>query len=332
MDIDYTQSIVIDEEKYCVIDTIEGITIADSFVLKNKTGDGHGEARLYIGPQKDTHYDDFFENFKRPFFFLKQDFSKYLDDAAYEYKNMEQHYKHDISVYWENHVSELNKRSEDVFYFSMHKAVGDQDSARYYIRSEDEIYGCMRLIALPQISYLSVLKLKKVSDSEVYFYCRLFLDYTYNSSNHPKKIARAEKEIADRSDISATEKEQLTKARIGQGKFRENLLKESVICPLTDITDDRLLVASHIKPWAISDAFERTDFKNGLLLTPTYDKLFNDGYISFHDDGTVLISPYISPLTVKKLKHLLPNKKYMLPKTDGRDVYLKYHRENIFKG
>ena len=40
--------------KYEVIDTIEKITIADSFVVpKNKIGTGNGEAKLYIGHNSD---------------------------------------------------------------------------------------------------------------------------------------------------------------------------------------------------------------------------------------------------------------------------------------
>jgi hypothetical protein len=43
-------------------------------------------------------------------------------------------------------------------------------------------------------------------------------------------------------------------ARIGQGKYREKLLKQCPICPITLVSDDRLLIASHIKPWAKSNS------------------------------------------------------------------------------
>ncbi len=43
-------------ENFHVLDTIEKITIADSFIKgKNKIGDGHGESKLYIGQITDNH-------------------------------------------------------------------------------------------------------------------------------------------------------------------------------------------------------------------------------------------------------------------------------------
>ena len=43
-------NIIIENKNFTVIDTIEKITIADSFVLReNKIGTGNGEAKLYIG-------------------------------------------------------------------------------------------------------------------------------------------------------------------------------------------------------------------------------------------------------------------------------------------
>jgi len=53
------------------------------------------------------------------------------------------------------------------------------------------------------------------------------------------------------------------------------------ICPFTKINDNRLLIASHIKPWAFSDNKERLDLKNVFVLSPLFDKLFDRGLISF---------------------------------------------------
>lgn len=41
------------------------------------------------------------------------------------------------------------------------------------------------------------------------------------------------------------------------------------------VSDDRLLIASHIKPWAASDEKEKIDPKNGFMFTPTFDFLFD---------------------------------------------------------
>jgi putative restriction endonuclease len=48
--------------------------------------------------------------------------------------------------------------------------------------------------------------------------------------------------------------------------------------------------ASHIKPWCESTNEERLNGENGLLLTPSIDHLFDRGFISFEDNGELLIS------------------------------------------
>lgn len=51
--------ITIASEPYRIIDKLDFITLADSFVLnKLDTTTGHGESRLYVGPQ-DTHIKSF---------------------------------------------------------------------------------------------------------------------------------------------------------------------------------------------------------------------------------------------------------------------------------
>lgn len=105
----------------------------------------------------------------------------------------------------------------------------------------------------------------------------------------------AEREIQQRTDIGATEKIRLITARRGQGVYRMNLEQIEKSCRVTGITDGRYLRASHIKPWCKSDNNERIDGYNGLLLAPHVDLLFDRGWISFADDGKLLVS--------KKLPH-----------------------------
>ena len=44
----------------------------------------------------------------------------------------------------------------------------------------------------------------------------------------------------------------IKKGRNGQQKYREKLLEQCPFCPFTMVADDRLLIASHIKPWAVA--------------------------------------------------------------------------------
>lgn len=96
--------------------------------------------------------------------------------------------------------------------------------------------------------------------------------------------------IMGRTDIGATTKEQLVKSRRGQGIFKANVRLNEKFCRVTGITDLRHLKASHIKPWRFSNDEEKLNGCNGLLLAPHIDHLFDQGYISFADNGKLLTS------------------------------------------
>lgn len=95
----------------------------------------------------------------------------------------------------------------------------------------------------------------------------------------------------------ATEAERLVVQRVGQDIFREALLRYwNGQCPLTGISDPRLLRASHIVAWAeCNDDAHRLDVHNGLLLSALWDAAFDCGAISFAADGSVLVSPGLIP-------------------------------------
>lgn len=318
--------IQINEQAYEVIDAKEYMTIPDCFVTRaNKIGSGNGEAKFYVGNEnKETL--TFFDDFKRKCFFLKSDFMKYLEDAKLEYIRPEQNYLHrrDLPRKWNDRMWKIASIKDEIIQFSIYRV--NVKPPRVYINSEDNAYSLLREITLPQISYLSALKLKS-KKGEIVYYFRVFLDY-YGKDNHPSIINKEVEEI-ELKKIKPTEKIALIKARIGQGEYREGLLMESPVCLITGVTDERLLIASHIKPWSKSTDKEKLDPKNGFTLTPTYDALFDKGFVSFENDGTMLISPWISPLNQKKL-NLSPRKKYIFT-LNGREEYLKYHRDEIFK-
>ena len=135
------------------------------------------------------------------------------------------------------------------------------------------------------------------------------------------------KEIND-LPISTTEKEVLTKARIGQGKYRKGLLQLwDGVCSVTEYPDPQFLIASHIKPWHAASSLERLDPFNGLLLTPNLDKAFDAGYISFDpkNRGKIIFSTaFLEPQELgisdtMKLTHL-----------DSQTAhYLEYHKRNV---
>lgn len=90
--------------------------------------------------------------------------------------------------------------------------------------------------------------------------------------------------------IENTEKASLVLSRIGQGTFRNRVKLIEKRCRVTGVKAEKLLIASHIKPWSDSDNFERLNGNNGLFLSPHVDKLFDKGLISFDKAGKMLVS------------------------------------------
>ena len=317
-------------EDFEVIDTLEYITMADSFV-KNKIGTGHGEAKLYVGNES-KELTTFFNDFKdADCIFRKSDFEEYLTDAKEEFQNPQQEYikKDEMPELFDNLQFAVKQLPDEVLKFEMYR-VGVQPP-RVYLNSKSNYYDFMRSIGLPNISYLSVLKLLDHSKNLVYYY-KMFVDYKSDLINYVIKSEQdQEKRINNDKDLSNKTKESLIKSRIGQGDYRRKLLEECYFCPFTKVTDERLLVASHIKPWALSNDKEKVDPKNGFMFTPTFDRLFDRGFISFEDDKTLMVSPWISPMNQKRLG--IYNGKIIddLPLDEKRKEYLNFHREYIFK-
>jgi hypothetical protein len=123
-----------------------------------------------------------------------------------------------------------------------------------------------------------------------------------------------------------TEREALQKARVGQGRFRKDLLDYwQEACAVTRLRLPDILKASHIKPWRVSSNAERLDPFNGLLLLPQYDELFDAGWISFRDDGTMLVSRVLAKTPLPLLGVQAGAR---LARVDPRHrPFLEYHRK-----
>ena len=91
--------------------------------------------------------------------------------------------------------------------------------------------------------------------------------------------------------LTATERDALVSARIGQGPFRSAVLARwERRCAVTGCATLEVIRASHIKPWRLSTNEERLDPGNGLPLVATLDALFDAGLITFASGGEMLVS------------------------------------------
>ncbi|MEK4013440.1 HNH endonuclease [Peribacillus frigoritolerans] len=151
--------------------------------------------------------------------------------------------------------------------------------------------------------------------------------------NGPERLtpldSKNKKTIDNTYDVTLpSEKQYLRKVRLTQGKFRENLLNNSPVCKVCGMNMPQLLIASHIKPWRYCNDYERIDSHNGLLLCPTHDAAFDGGYISFDDEGNMVISHLVSSLNSELLRLNIDNKIELDPM---QLEYMKWHRDEVFK-
>lgn len=134
----------------------------------------------------------------------------------------------------------------------------------------------------------------------------------------------------DQDDFGPTYREQIVKARRGQGVFRANVMLVEEYCRVTRVTDRKHLCASHIKPWRTATNEERLNRNNGLLLSPHIDHLFDQGYISFSPTEQLVIVPDVRGSLLDKWGIDAGTNVGQFNRE--QQAFLEYHRVNIFKG
>ena len=129
-----------------------------------------------------------------------------------------------------------------------------------------------------------------------------------------------------------TEAERLVVQRVGQQFFRERLMDHwGGRCAVTGVAVPELLRASHIKPWAACESDEeRLDLFNGLLLAANLDAVFDQGFVTFDDEGRVVFS---SALLEDAARALAISPAMRLRAIENRHrAYLVWHRRDVFRG
>jgi putative restriction endonuclease len=130
--------------------------------------------------------------------------------------------------------------------------------------------------------------------------------------------------------LAVTEREALVLSRRGQGLFRARVTAIERKCRVTGVDRTEYLRASHCKPWRDASNHERLDGENGLLLTPDVDLLFDRGFMSFDNNGDVLLSPVVHELSLERMgltSELLRNVGSF---SEGQKQYLDFHRNSVF--
>lgn len=316
---------VIQGIQYVVLDVFsDSITIPDSFAAQsNKFGKGHGEAKLYIASKQKLQ--KFFNN-NVDCFVLKEDFDHYIRCLHSAQSVLSSIYRNAVSGNTNfksilNNITKVVSLMQPKVDFKI-KLMNNIKGSRGYINSSSKSslgYNYLRDCCIPFATFIRILKLQEQQTGNTVFYMKLFPNFEelYKQVQYIKNYGK--KNIFASPTI-----------RTGQTKYKSKLIETFKECPFTQIQDERLLVASHIKPFVSCNPSEKYDSENGLLLSPLYDKLFDRGFITFDQNGILKKSIWLSPSEWNNipLQYSIGN----LHLTPQRKSYLKFHETHVFLG
>jgi hypothetical protein len=137
---------------------------------------------------------------------------------------------------------------------------------------------------------------------------------------------------AGRATPDETVRTRLVRSRIGQGWFRDQVLRLwGDRCCVTGLTIPALVRASHIRPWQDSDNAQRLDPYNGLPLAAGYDAAFDAGLITFEfPDGRVRLAAGLTEQSARLLG-ITPDAR-IEGLAGAYGAYLAYHAAQVFAG
>ena len=137
-------------------------------------------------------------------------------------------------------------------------------------------------------------------------------------------------------DFTGETRQVLTAQRIKQHFFRRAVLSTyRGRCCMSGLSEQRLLIASHIVPWS-RDKTNRLNPSNGLCLSAIHDRAFDKGLISLTDDLRVMLSndlvardePFIKATFLPLQGHQIEVPDRFRPER----AFLARHRAEVFLG
>ncbi len=148
-------------------------------------------------------------------------------------------------------------------------------------------------------------------------------------------------------DERLTQRLLVAAARIGQHRFATEVLRNHghrcVFCGLAVRVGGKraqqMLIASHIKPWRVSNSAERLDPSNGLTACPTHDVAFDTGLITINGGLRIHLHPQLEQAATdddaaRAAFGRPPLKDRLLLPVDAPAPgagYLAWHRTNVYR-
>jgi hypothetical protein len=122
-------------------------------------------------------------------------------------------------------------------------------------------------------------------------------------------------EVLDDTDYTGETRKAIIERRHKQDFFRKAVLSSyHGRCCISGVSEQRLLVASHIVPWS-KDKSNRLNPRNGLCLSALHDKAFDAYLFTLTDDFQVTLSPSLQKTSDEFLKEVFW-------KIDGKSIEL----------
>lgn len=139
------------------------------------------------------------------------------------------------------------------------------------------------------------------------------------------KINLIEELSPDYFTPTVTERSGLVVSRVGQGAYRKSIINRwEGQCAVTGFNDLQILIASHIHPWKDASNEERLDINNGILLSPTYDALFDRHLITFDNNGKIVLAESVKSLEFEKIG--VSGKERITKLSSDNIIYLNKHQ------
>lgn len=270
----------------------------------------------------------------------------YLKNSKHLYKNPNFDEKY-VSQRIEYYLSE----SKTLIFYSDIVYISDKVPRPYFKWFRDtpnkgmnENFDFLKEFFIPKIGFWNF-EIKSYMGNQLHVIWKVtYTDIIYSYTNYKNISKKAKDFLIERSLINLfkisndeernTVRNAISKIRLNQSVFRKNLLKSNRNhCLFTTIkTPTFLLTAGHIKPWSESTNLERLDINNGILLTPTFDKLFDKFLISFDKEGNVI---YSTKVTEDVWTSLFPKfqdlkeQKIKIDITEHNKSYIDFHRNKF---
>ncbi|RYF89516.1 MAG: HNH endonuclease [Chitinophagaceae bacterium] len=151
-----------------------------------------------------------------------------------------------------------------------------------------------------------------------FFFQRVGIPIPYPQELFTPELVNEDQPPLNWDKPNETERKGLVTSRVGQGAYRKSVLyRWDFSCAVTGYNKKEVLIASHIVPWCDATDNQRLDVNNSVLLSPTYDALFDRHLISFEDSGKIILSDQLQHTSFDRLG------------VTGKERIQSFSRENL---